>query len=175
MRYLQRNDPERRVKDCKVAWVAADHGAIAVARADHNGCVDDIGGAREPAEGTGGTSPGLVERYDRDSREPEEASEAGLTSAAAPRLCDNARWHGEIGTGGICFIEQGLETGITALDRDQRAGVERDAGHSGQPERPVGPLAIFLAGGAGFRGHLGQQRGKLLVAAVLLYRVGHEG
>ncbi len=71
----------------------------------------------------------------------------GLASASAPRLCDNARWHGEIGTGGMCFIEQGLETGITALDRDQRAGVERDASHSGQPERPAGPLAVFVGGG----------------------------
>lgn len=108
MRCLQCNDPKRRVESCKVAWVAADHGVIAVARADHDGCVDDISGARMPAECTGGTGPGLVERYDRDRREPEEASEAGLASATAPRLCDNARWHGKIGAGDMCFVQQGL-------------------------------------------------------------------
>jgi len=93
------------VEGCQVAWVAADHGVPAVARADHDGCVDDISGARVPAEGTGGTSPGLVERYDRDGGEPEEASETGLASATAPCPCDNARWHGEIGAGGLCFVE----------------------------------------------------------------------
>ena len=107
-----------------------------------------------PTQCTGGTSFRLVKRYDRDRGEPEESSEAGLASATAPRLCDHTRWHSEIGTGDMCFVEQGLEARITALDRDQRAGVERDASHSGQPERLAGPPAVFLGGRPGFCGHL---------------------
>jgi hypothetical protein len=175
LRDLERNDPEHRVESCEVVGVATDHGVIAVARADHDGCVNDVSGARMPTQGTGGTSFRLVEGYDGDRGEPEESGQASLASATAPRLCDHARWHSEIRTGGMCFVEQGLEAGITALDRDQRAGVERDASHSGQAERLTGPPAVFLGGWPGFCGHLGQQHGKLLVAAVFLDRVGHEG
>lgn len=157
MRSLQRNDPERRVEGGEVVGGATEHGVIAVARADHDGCVNDVSGARKPTQGTGGTSFRLVERYDSDRDEPEESSQASLASATAPRLCDHARGNSEIGTSCMCFVEQGLETGITALDRDQRAGVERDASHSGQPERLAGPLAVFLGGRPGFCGHLGQQ------------------
>lgn len=153
-RYLQRNDPERRVEGCEVFGVATDHGVVAVARADHDGCIDDISGARVPAEGTRGAGFRLVERYDSHRGEPQESSEAGLATATAPHLCDHARRHCEIGTGGMCFVEQRLKAGITALDRDQRARVERDARHSGQPERLAGPPAVVLGRPPSFCGHL---------------------
>ncbi len=175
MGHLQRNDPKRRVEGREILAVAAEHGVIAVARADHDGCIDDINRARVPAEGTRGAGFRLVERYDSHRGEPQESSEAGLATATAPRLCDHARRHCEIGTGGMCFVEQGLKARITALDRDQSARVERDARHSGQPERPAGPPAVFLGRRPSFRGHLGQQHGELLVAAMLRDRVGHEG
>lgn len=155
MRCLQRDDPERRVEGGEVVGVATDDGVIAVTRADHDGCVNDVGGARMPTQGTGGTSFRLVERYDRDCCEPEESSQAGLASATAPRLRNHARWHGKIGAGGTCLVEQGLQAGIAAPNRDQCAGVECDASHSGQPERLAGPPAVFLGGRPGFCGHLG--------------------
>lgn len=150
MRRLQRDDLQRWVKRCEVPGIAADHGVIALARADHDGCVDDMSGARMPAQGTGGTSLGLVERDDRDRGEPEEERETGLGRAIAPRLSDSARRHGEIGTDGLRLVEQGLDAGLTALDRDQRARVECDPGHSGQSKRPAGPRTVFVGKGAGF-------------------------
>ena len=128
-----------------------------------------------PTQDTGGTRFGFVEGYDGEGRKPEESSQAGLASASAPCLRDHARRHSEFGTGAMCFVEQGLEAGITALDGDQRAGVERDAGHSGQPERLAGPRAVHVSGRPGFGGHLRQQHAELLVAAALLDRLGHEG
>ena len=74
MRYLQRNDPERRVEGHEIRGVATDHGVIAVARADHDGCIDDINRARVPAEGTRGAGFRLVERYDTHRGEPQESS-----------------------------------------------------------------------------------------------------
>ena len=79
--HLQRNDPERWIEGCEVVGVAADHRVIAVARADHDGRVNDIGAARAPAQGTGGTGFRLVERYDSDFGEPEEPGQAGLARA----------------------------------------------------------------------------------------------
>lgn len=74
MRDLQRNDPERRVECCEVVGVAAEHGVIAVPRAEHDRRINDVSGVRMPTEGTGGTSFRLVERNHSDRGQPEESS-----------------------------------------------------------------------------------------------------
>jgi len=155
--------------------ITAEHCVTAGAGADHDRRIDHVGNTRATTQCSDGASLGLVERHDHDHGEPQESSKACLTSAVAPRLRNNARRYNEVGGAGVCFVEQGLETSIAALERDQRTGVEREAGHcSAEPKRLTGPHAILLGGQPAIGGHLGQQPCKILIAATFLDRVGYE-
>jgi hypothetical protein len=91
---------------------------------NYNGSVDDVGCTRGAAEFPARAREVFVKRHNFDFRSPQKPDECGLRGTIAPSLSYNARWYPEIPALSQSPIEQSDHSPVTAIQRDQRPGVQ---------------------------------------------------
>jgi putative ABC transport system ATP-binding protein len=127
------DERQRRVDPGDIAWIAGNDGMPPVACADGHAHVHYV---RRPSGRAPGTHPKRhlgVQRDDRRVRRAQQASDPGLTSAAAPRLGQHPGRDGQIRAAGESFLHQHRHPCAARLKRDQRPGVEGRAVHGSMP------------------------------------------
>ena len=126
---LQLHEWERRVEVREVTTVARDDDVIVEARTHDDGGVNNIVGARPPAESARGAGSPFVQRDHSNAREAQEPCQARLTRRPSPGLAENTGRNGERPAGRGSLIQQGLHPPARPLDGHQCAGVKGRTGH----------------------------------------------
>jgi len=109
----------------EVTFIGADDQVVAPDGALDDACVNDVRGRGTSSEGADGAGLAAIKGFDDASGQ--EPGEQGLAAGSAPGLGHDRRWHG----GHLAAHEQGAVPGphpaFTAVRRDERASVVRDA------------------------------------------------
>src|SRR6267378_3624456 len=119
-----RNDRRLWVESLQVVRVARHNGVMTFSGQNYDGSVDDVGCTRGAAELPARAREVFVKRHNFDFCSPQKPSQCDLCGAIAPSLPYNARWYPEISALSQSPIEQSDHTPVTAIQRDQRAGVQ---------------------------------------------------
>jgi hypothetical protein len=119
----------------------------AVTGAQGDGDVDNVGYPGGRAPGAYPQRQPLIERDDPGHRGSQQAREAGLGRAASPGLSEDSGRDGQFGPAGEGLTDQDGHPAVPRLQRDQGAGVEGDAGHSGSPSARRAQVRSASVGG----------------------------
>ena len=121
---------EARVQRSKIVDVAGEHDVPEAQRANGDVTVGNV--LRASTRQKKAHEPGLfvVEGYDVDIWKAKERRDARLAGWRAPCLGDARRGNGDFGIASACLRDHDDNVAVTAIERDQGARIENEAGHA---------------------------------------------
>lgn len=121
------HDPNRWVEGFQIDPMGADDGRVMPTGDEHDRGVDDVSGASSTAKHSGSPRRSIRQWFNNDVVSIDQPGESRLTSAPSPHLAYNTRRHHHRPMLLSGNLNDRGRVPITALDRNQRSGIENHA------------------------------------------------